>query len=92
MRPYTLAALLSAPLFAAFLTYAAPVVAAAPDAPPAAPGTAAVADYTVFLDPPTNFVFVKLPQGWKFVGKAEAALPARLPGNVVTRLLPADVE
>jgi len=86
MRTYTIAALLSAPLFAAFLTYAAPVVAATPAAAPA------VADYTVFIDPPTNFVFVKLPQGWKFAGKADGALTTPLPGNVVTRLLPADAE
>lgn len=83
-RSYTFAALLSAPLFAAFLTCAAPVLAATPA------GVPAVADYTVFVDPPTNFVFVKLPQGWKFAGKAEGALASALPANVVTRLLPAD--
>ena len=27
--------------------------------------------YGVFHDRPTNFVFVKLPQGWAFVGKDE---------------------
>lgn len=86
-RTYTFAALLSAPLFAAFLVCAAPVVAATPAA-----AAAALADYTVFIDPPTNFVFVKLPQGWKFAGKADGALPAPLPGNVVTRLLPSDAE
>ena len=44
-------------------------------------------DFTVFVDPPTGFVFVKLPAGWKFVGQAElptAGMPA--PG-VVTSLL-----
>jgi len=46
-----------------------------------------VADYTVFVDPPTGFVYIKLPQGWKFVGKVEPADVALLPGNVVTALL-----
>lgn len=82
-RSLTLAAWLSAPLLAAFLTCAAPAVAAEP-------APAAVADYTVFVDPPTNFVFVKLPQGWKFVGSAAGRLPQPLPANVVTHLLPAE--
>lgn len=84
-RHLTLAALISAPLCAAFLTYAAPAVA---QSAPATATAAAALDYTVFIDPPTNFVFVKLPQGWKFAGKAEGVLPAQLPANVVTRLLP----
>jgi hypothetical protein len=68
-------------------------VAAAPLAAQAAPVEAAsVSDYTVFVDAPTGFVFVKLPQGWKFAGKADGALPARLPGHVVSRVLPADAE
>jgi hypothetical protein len=46
-----------------------------------------VPDYTVFLDPPTGFVFVKLPIGWKFVGKVDAADVARVPRHVVTALL-----
>jgi hypothetical protein len=84
-------ALTAAPFVAALLAAALPAQAAqAADAAPAA--AAPVADYTVFLDPPTQFVFVKLPQGWKFAGRAEGALPARLPANVVTRLLPVDAE
>ena len=47
----------------------------------------AVADYTVFVDPPTGFVFVKLPRGWKFAGKVEPEDVARLPIGVVTALL-----
>lgn len=47
-------------------------------------------DYTVFLDPPTGFVFVKLPGGWKFVGKVEAKDIAQVPASVVTALLTGD--
>ena len=47
-----------------------------------------VADYTVFVDPPTGFVFIKLPAGWKFVGGVTQEDVARLPGTVVTALLP----
>jgi hypothetical protein len=46
-----------------------------------------VDDYTVFLDPPTGFVFVKLPVGWKFVGRVDPKDVARAPGHVVTAML-----
>jgi len=50
----------------------------------------AVADYTVFVDPPTGFAFVKLPAGWKFVGKVDAKDVGQLPAGVVTALLTDD--
>ena len=46
-----------------------------------------VSDYTVFVDPPTGFVFVKLPKGWKFVGKVGPRDVAKVPPQVVTELL-----
>lgn len=49
-----------------------------------------VADYTVFVDPPTGFVFVKLPQGWKFAGRVAPEDVARLPPTIVTALLAED--
>ena len=44
-----------------------------------------VPDYTVFVDPPTRFVFVKLPTGWKFAGRIEAQDMDHLPGAVEAR-------
>lgn len=52
--------------------------------------TVPVADYTVFVDPPTGFVFVKLPQGWKFAGRVAPEDVARLPPTIVTALLAED--
>lgn len=46
-----------------------------------------VADYTVYVDLPTGFVFVKLPAGWKFAGRVAEQDIARLPAGVVTALL-----
>ena len=42
-----------------------------PATSPAGQTARVVPDFTVFVDPPTGFVFVKLPDGWKFVGKAD---------------------
>lgn len=68
------------------LSFAA-MFAAAPTLSQAERVAKVVADYTVFVDPPTGFVFVKLPAGWKFVGKVEAGDMAQLPAGVVTALL-----
>jgi len=38
------------------------------------PVAAAVAPYGVFHDGSTNFVFVRLPEGWRFVGRDEGAM------------------
>jgi hypothetical protein len=70
----------------AFLAAAAlslPVAAQPADAAPIE-----VQDFAVFLDPPIDFVFVKLPAGWKFVGKVEPETAASLPATVYTSLLP----
>ena len=52
-------------------------------------GPAFVSDYTVFVDLPTAFAFIKLPMGWKFVGKLDADQLRHLPADTVTSLLPA---
>ena len=68
------------------LSFAA-VFAAAPMLSSAEPAPKPVADYSVFVDAPTGFVFVKLPAGWKFAGKVEAQEVARLPSSVLTDLV-----
>ncbi|WP_280151598.1 hypothetical protein [Piscinibacter sp. XHJ-5] len=86
MRPTLTAAALIAALAATLVITAAP--AHAETEARALPA----ADYTVFVDPPTGFVFVKLPAGWKFAGKVEAADMKRLPSTVVTSLLVPDAD
>lgn len=71
---------------AAALLFAATPAARA-DADPPMPVPVPVADYTVFVDPPTGFVFVKLPAGWTFVGTVSPQDMARLPPGVLTALL-----
>jgi hypothetical protein len=51
-----------------------------------------VNEYDVFVDPPTAFAFIKLPTGWKFIGKLDAAQLRDLPPGTLTSLLPADEE
>ena len=46
------------------------------------------ADYSVFVDLPTGFAFLKLPEGWKFAGKLRASDLTVLPPSVITSLLP----
>jgi hypothetical protein len=46
----------------------------------------------VYVDLPTGFTFVKMPAGWKFVGKLDAAQLRELPPTALTSLLPAEEE
>lgn len=46
----------------------------------------------VYVDLPTGFTFVKMPAGWKFVGKLDAAQMRELPPTALTSLLPAEEE
>jgi hypothetical protein len=48
--------------------------------------------YTVFVDQPTGFTFVKLPKGWKFVGAVTHEDAAHLPPGVLTSVLPGNNE
>ena len=75
MQPY---AALAAVTLALSLPLPAVAQAAAPD----------VRTLDVYVDLPTGFTFVKMPVGWKFVGKLEADQMRDLPGTVHTTLLP----
>ena len=64
--------------------FGAPAVHAQDQAP------ASVRDYDVFVDLPTAFAFIKLPTGWKFIGKLDAEQLRQLPPGTLTSLLPRD--
>lgn len=78
------------PFIAALAIAAATVIAPPVLAQQAGDAAVTVKDYDVFVDPPTGFVFVKLPEGWKFAGKVDPAALDRLPPTVLTWLLPAE--
>ncbi len=46
-----------------------------------------VDDYAIYVDLPTAFAFIKLPNGWKFVGKLDADQLRHLPADTLTSLL-----
>jgi hypothetical protein len=49
-----------------------------------------VKDFDLFVDMPTGFAFIKMPAGWKFVGKLEGDQLRNLPASTLTSLLPPD--
>lgn len=78
--------------YAALAAFAALPLALALSQPAMAEPAAApvVSTFDVFVDLPTGFAFVKMPAGWKFVGKLEADQMRDLPNTVHTTLLPPD--
>jgi len=77
------------PHFAPFFVVAA-LFASLAGSPALAQDAVAVQDYDLFVDPPTAFAFIKLPTGWKFVGKLDAEQLRHLPPGTLTSLLPSD--
>jgi hypothetical protein len=72
---------------AATLLLAAPFASHAQDA---APAQASPAPYSVFVDQPTGYTFVKMPAGWKFVGAVSPEDTQHLPPTVLTSVVRAD--
>ena len=46
----------------------------------------------VYVDLPTAFAYIKLPTGWKFIGKLDASQLKQLPPGTLTALLKTDAE
>lgn len=76
--------------FSRHLSGLALVLAGLIGSPAQASDAVAVNEYDVFVDLPTAFAFIKLPTGWKFIGKLDAAQLRQLPPGTLTSLLPAD--
>jgi len=77
------------PHFAPFFVVAT-LFTALSGSPALAQEAVAVQDYDLFVDPPTAFAFIKLPTGWKFVGKLDSEQLRHLPAGTLTSLLPPD--
>jgi hypothetical protein len=84
---FTMKSSLSA--LAAAVLLASPLVSFAQGAAPAG-SQAGPAPYSVFVDQPTGFTFVKLPGGWKFAGSVTPEEAQHLPDTVLTSVLPAE--
>lgn len=84
-------AMLVPALLTIVMSQGAPVRAQTPQTPASA-SVVVVKPFDVFVDPPTRFVFLKLPAGWKFVGALSEAEMRSLPAGVLTSLLPVEPE